>query len=177
MVEHANITRICNVARSNVETASIIRSGLNGLAVRIPIAAAQERFRRIKLAERTSQNFDNRVPCRHAMNEKTFVRPTGLPVCSHERLSKNVIFQGMITSAITGRRQVILHFKTHGLRRSVCIVLLSRVVCNCARVSPVLKCIQICEPPSRKSATSFLRKDAHFVYPSFGVVFNYSLYR
>ena len=31
-----------------------------------------------------------------------------------------------ITSTITGRRQVILHFKTHGLRRSVCIVLLSR---------------------------------------------------
>ena len=32
-----------------------------------------------------------------------------------------------ITSTITGRRQAILHFKTHGLRRSVCIVLLSGV--------------------------------------------------
>ena len=31
-----------------------------------------------------------------------------------------------ITSTITGRRQVTLHFKTHGLRRSVCIVLLYR---------------------------------------------------
>ena len=41
---------------------SAIRTGLNGLAVRIPIAAAQERFSRIKLAERTTQNFDNRAP-------------------------------------------------------------------------------------------------------------------
>ena len=32
-----------------------------------------------------------------------------------------------ITSTITGRRQVILHFITHGLRRSACIVLLSCV--------------------------------------------------
>ena len=35
-----------------------------------------------------------------------------------------------ITSAITGRRQVIFHFKTHGLRRSVCIALLSRDQCS-----------------------------------------------
>ena len=41
---------------------SAIRTGLNGLAVLIPIAAAQERFSRIKLAERTTQNFDNRAP-------------------------------------------------------------------------------------------------------------------
>ena len=40
---------------------SAIRTGLNGLAVRIPIAAAQERFSRINLAERTTQNFDNRA--------------------------------------------------------------------------------------------------------------------
>ena len=32
----------------------------------------------------------------------------------------------VITSTITGRRQVTVHFKTHGLRRSVCIVLLCR---------------------------------------------------
>ena len=41
---------------------SAIRTGLNGLAVRIPNAAAQERLNRIKLAERTTQNFDNRAP-------------------------------------------------------------------------------------------------------------------
>ena len=35
-------------------------------------------------------------------------------------------FSSGITSGFTGPRQVILHFKTHGLRRSVCIVLLSR---------------------------------------------------
>ena len=40
---------------------SATRTGLNGVAARIPNAAAQERFRRIKLAERTSQNFDNRA--------------------------------------------------------------------------------------------------------------------
>ena len=84
---------------------SAIRTGLNGVAARIAIAAAQERFHRIKLAERTSQNFDNRVLCRHAMNEKTFVRPTGLPVFNHERLSKNVVLQGMITSGFTGHER------------------------------------------------------------------------
>ena len=31
----------------------------------------------------------------------------------------------VITSMITGRRQVILHFKTPGIRGSVCIMLLS----------------------------------------------------
>ena len=41
---------------------SAIRTGLNGLAVRIPNAGAQERLNRIKLAERTTQNFDNRAP-------------------------------------------------------------------------------------------------------------------
>ena len=41
---------------------SAIRTGLNGLAVRIPNAAAQERLNRIKLAERATQNFNNRVP-------------------------------------------------------------------------------------------------------------------
>ena len=80
---------------------SAIRTSLNGLAVRIPNAAAQKRLNRIKLAERTNQNFDNRVPCRHAMNETKFERPTGLPACGHERLSKNVVLLGMITSVIT----------------------------------------------------------------------------
>ena len=84
---------------------SSIRTSLNGLAVRIPNAAAQERLNRIKLAERTNQNFNNRASCRHAMNETTFERPTGLPACGHERLSKNVVLLGMITPALTERHE------------------------------------------------------------------------
>ena len=41
---------------------SAIRTGLNGVAARIAIAAAQERSHHIKLTERTTQNFDNRAP-------------------------------------------------------------------------------------------------------------------
>ena len=98
---------------------------LERFGVRIPIAAAQVRSHRIELAQRTTQNFDNRVACRHAMNETTFERPTGLPACSHQRLSKNVVLSGMITSVITEPERLIIHFKNTRKSGFVCITLLS----------------------------------------------------
>ena len=79
---------------------SAIRTGLNGVAARIAIAAAQERSHHIKLTERTTQNFDNRAQTSYdgRANPERSIR---LRVRSHERLSANVVLLGMITAVIT----------------------------------------------------------------------------